>query len=112
MNKKPYEYMDDVEIDDDFDFNSLTINDEELENDIKVKKETFNKVIERAFYIWLYPNHQLKMSEVKEILKPYLSNDEKSVWISEKYGKFLQECIQIRGEYNEEQKNLKAQINK
>lgn len=107
-----YKYMDDEELSDDFDINSLSVNDEALKEEVELKEKTLYKIIERAFLIWLNPNHHLKPSEVKEILKPYFEDEEKAKWIGEKYGQYLQECIEIRESYNEEQKNLKALANK
>ena len=107
-----YDYIDEQDLTDDFDVNSLSISDEEIEKEVELKQKTLHKIIERAFLIWLNPNHHLKPSEVSEILKPYFEDDEKAQYIAEKYGQFLQECVEIRENYNEEQKNLKAQINK
>ena len=107
-----YEYMDDVELSDDFDINSLNVSEEDLENEIKTKENTLHKIIERAFLIWLYPNHHLKPSQVKELLSSYFDDEEKAKYLGEQFGKYLQECIEIREQYNEERKNLKAQINK
>lgn len=107
-----YKYMDDEELGDDFDINSLSVNEDALKQEIELKEKTLYKIIERAFLIWLNPNHHLKPSKVKEILKPYFEDEEKAKWIGEKYGQYLQECIEIRESYNEEQKNLKALANK
>lgn len=107
-----YEYMDDVELSDDFDINSLNVSEEDLENEIKTKENTLHKIIERAFWIWLNPNHHLKPSEVKELLQPYFDDEEKAKYLGEQFGKYLQECIEIREAYNEERKNLKALTNK
>lgn len=107
-----YEYMDDVELSDDFDINSLNVSEEDLENEIKTKENTLHKIIERAFWIWLNPNHHLKPSEVKELLQPYFDDEEKAKYLGEQFGKYLQECIEIREQYNEERKNLKALANK
>jgi len=107
-----YKYMDEDELSDDFDINSLSVNEDALKQEIELKEKTLYKIIERAFLIWLNPNHHLKPSEVKEILKPYFEDEKKAKWIGEKYGKYLQECIEIRESYNEEQKNLKALANK
>lgn len=112
VQKDIYTYVDDEEIDDDFDMESLNIDEDAMEEEIKQKEAILHKIIERAFLIWLYPNHKLKISEVKEILKPYFDDTEKATWLGEQYGKFLQECIEIRQSYNEERKNLKAQANK
>lgn len=107
-----YQYIDDEELSDDFDLDKIAVSDEDLEKEVELKQKTLYKIVERAFYIWLYPKHHLKPSEVKEILKPYFEDDEKAQWIGEQYGKYLQECIDIRESYNEEQKNLKALANK
>lgn len=112
IQRSYYEYLDDVELDDDFDFNSLNINEEDFAKEVELKENTLYKIIERAFYIWLYPNHKLNISQVKELLVPYFKDEDKAVWLGEKYGEFLQKCVEIRESYNEEQKNLKAQINK
>jgi hypothetical protein len=69
-------------------------------------------MVERAFFIWLYPNHKLTIRQVKEIVKPYLEDEEKANFIGSKLGYYLQESVSIRDSYNEERKNLKAQVNK
>ena len=112
VQKDLYEYMDDVEIDDNFDINSLNVDEEILAEEIELKEKTFYKIIERAFLIWLYPNHKLNITQVRELLKPYFEDAEKAEWLAEQYGRCLQECVEIRNEYNEEQKNLKALANK
>ena len=73
-----------------------------------------NKLIERAFFVWLYPTYKYNINQVKEILNPYLdTNDEKkSFFIGQKTGELLNKCIEIRDNYNQERKNLIAQINK
>lgn len=105
-----YDYVE--EIDDNYNPFENMVSDEEIENEIKLKEETLNKLAERSFFIWLYPNHKLPISQVKEILKPYLEDDKKAEWLGEKLGEYLQKCVEIRQEYVKEQKNLKAQINK
>lgn len=107
-----YKYMDDEELSDDFDINSLSVNEDALKNEVELKEKTLYKIIERAFLIWLNPNHHLNITQVKEILKPYFEDEEKLKWLGEQYGKYLQECIEIRESYNQEQKNLKALANK
>ena len=107
-----YEYMDDQEIGDDFDINSLNVNEDDLNAKIEEKENALRKIAERAFYIWLYPNHKLNISQVRELLAPYLNDEEKSSYIGEKLGQYLHECIEMRTQYNEELKNLKAQTNK
>lgn len=110
IQRNMYDYVE--EIDDDFNPETLILNEEDVEKEIKLKEETLHKIVERAFFIWLYPNHKLTISQVKELLKPYLEDEEKAKFIGEKLGQYLQECIEIREDYNNEVKNLKAQANK
>ena len=110
INKDLYEYID--EIDDNTDPFANELSNELLESEANKKIETLHKVIERAFWIWLYPEHKLSISQVKEILNPYYDDEKKFQWLSEKYGECLELCVKIRNDYNEQQKNLKAQANK
>lgn len=110
IRKDLYEHIE--EIDDDTDPFADELNDEVLAKAVNEKVETLYKILERAYWIWLYPNHKLSISQVKEILKPYFEDDDKIQWLSEKYGEYLQACVEIRNEYAEQQKNLKAQANK
>jgi hypothetical protein len=110
VKKDLYEHIE--EIDDDTDPFAETISDEQIEEAVNEKMDTLQKLLERAYWIWLYPNHKLSISQVKEILKPYYEDDDKFKWISEKYGEYLQACVEIKNEYSEQQKNLKAQANK
>lgn len=110
VKKDLYEYHD--EIDDNTDPFAEEIKDEDIEKVVDEKVATLCKIIERAFWIWLYPNHKLGITKVQEILKPYFDDEEKFKWISEKYGEYMQESVDIRTEYLEEQKNLKALANK
>ena len=105
-----YDYVE--EIDDNYNpFEDITT-DEDIEKEVKLKEDTLYKIVERAFFIWLFPNHKLPISKVKEIIKPYLEDEEKALWIGEKLGEYLQKCVEIREEYNQERKNLKALANK
>lgn len=110
LRKNLYEYID--EIDDNYNPFENVISDEELDLEIELKTKNLNKIIERSFFIWLYPNHKLPISQVKEILAPYFEDDKKFQEIGEKFGELLQNSVSIREAYNEERKNLKAQINK
>lgn len=105
-----YDYVE--EIDDNYNPLEDMISDEDLEKEIEIKNQNLHKIIERAFFIWLYPNHKLTISQVKEILAPYFDNDDKFQEIGEKFGELLQNSVSIREAYNQERKNLKAQINK
>lgn len=105
-----YDYVD--EIDDNYNpFEDITT-DEDIEKEVELKENTLYKIVERSFFIWLYPNHKLTISQVKEIVKPYLEDEEKALWIGERLGEYLQKCVEIREEYNQERKNLKALANK
>ena len=110
INSGLYDYVE--EIDD----NYVPVDDQEIENqlekEVSLKEETLKKIVERSFFIWLYPNHKLTISQVKELIKPYLEDEEKITFISEKLGQYLNECVELRQQYNEERKNLKAQVNK
>jgi len=114
MQRGFYHYMDNVDIDDNFDVDSLNaeLSDEALKKEADLKNETMKKLVERAFLIWLNPNHHLNISQVREILAPYLDDDDKAKWLMTKFGQFYQECYQIRESYVQEVKNLEAQVNK
>ena len=112
IKKDLYDYLDDEELTDDFNLDKLNIDEDKLEEEAEAKEKKIKDIMERAFLIWLNPNHHLNISQVREILKPYFEDDEKFSWLGEQYGKYLQECVEIREEYNKERKNLKAQTNK
>ena len=108
-----YQYIDEQELGENYDPFSSLPSDEEIEKQIEIKENAMRKLIERAFFVWLYPNHHLTLEQVKEIIAPYYNGDEeKFKFISEKIGKLLDECISIRQDYNQERKNLIAQANK
>ena len=112
INKKLYDYIDDI----DDNFNPLEdmgdLNEEQLEKNIKEKEEVLYRLIERSMFLWLYPNHKLTITEVKELVRPYLEDSNKAEWLSEKIGGYLQECVELRETYSQEQKNLEALANK
>lgn len=110
IQKNLYDYVDDI--DDNYNPLEDSINDEDIEKEIKEKENIMHKIIERSFFIWMYPNHKLPISQVKEILAPYFEEDKKLEWLGEKLGQYLQECVEIREDYNQQRKNLKAQTNK
>lgn len=112
IKKDIYEYLDDEELTDDFDLNKLNIDEDKIDEEAQAKEKKIKDIMERAFLIWLNPNHHLNITQVREILSPYYEDDDKFSWLGEQYGKFLQECVEIRDEYNKERKNLKAQANK
>lgn len=112
LDRDFYQYYDEEELPDDFDLEKLKLNQETLEKELEEREKVLFRTIERSFLIWLYPNHKLSISQVKEMLKPYLEDEEKAKWIGQKWGEYINECIDIRDSYNEEQKNLKALANK
>lgn len=79
-----------------------------MQSEAEKKLETLHKIIERAFWVWLYPNHKLSISEVKKIISPYYETDEKVEFITQKYSELLQKSTEITDKYLEQQKNLKA----
>lgn len=110
INRGLYDYVE--EIDDNYNPLENIPTEEELEQEVELKEKELHNLIERAFMIWLYPNHKLPISKVKNILKPYFETPEQANWLGQKVGEYLKECIAIREEYNEERKNLKALANK
>jgi len=112
INRNFYEYLDDKELSDDFDPTKLVdLDDEKIQEEINLKEQTMHKLIERSFYLWLYPNHKLTITQVKELLKSYYEDEEKAEWLGNKVIECLNKCKEIRDTYLEEQKNLKALAN-
>lgn len=116
INRNFYEYMDEVELSDDYnpleDSSMEDLNEENLEAEVKLKEETLHRLVERSMYLWLYPNHKLSITQVKDLLKPYFEDEEKAEWLGSKVGQLLQECREVRESYVNEQKNLQALANK
>ena len=109
IQKGLYDYIDDI--DDNYNPLENLTTSEDMEKEVTLKEETLRKIVERAFFIWLYTNHKLTISQVKELVDPYLEDEEKSSFIAEKLGKYLEECVAMTQAYNEERKNLRAQVN-
>ena len=108
LSYNPIEDKSEKEIDENENPFEKEINDEEIEKLYKLKEQTLHNVYTRAFWIWLYPVEKLSYKQVEEILRPNLEDDEKAKYISEKYEEFSNKSVEIRREYLEEQKNLKA----
>ena len=85
-----------------------SISEEKLEKEAEEKEETIKKILTRAFWIWLYPVEKLSISQVEEILKPYFESDEKAQEISSIYEDLSKKSVDIRQQYIDERKNLKA----
>ena len=116
INRNFYEYMDDVELSDDYnpleDSSMEDLNEEKLEEEVNLKEQTLHRLIERSMYLWLYPNHKLSISEVKKLLEPYYEDEKKAEWLGNEVGRLLQECREVRESYVQDQKNLQALANK
>lgn len=111
LNRGLYEYIDDQELDDNYNPFENATTDEDIEKEVELKQNTLKKITTRAFFIWLYPNHKLTLSQVSEILKPYIEDEKKAEWLGNKLGEFLNKSVEVRQEYNEKQKNLKSLTN-
>ena len=93
INKSLYEYVD--EIDDDYNPLENTPSLEEIQKKTEQKVVDTRKLYERGFFVWLYPNHKLKISEVQEILKPYFEDNEKYLELDKIFTEALRECVDI-----------------
>lgn len=62
----------------------------------------------RAFWIWLYPCEKLNFKDVKELVKKSLEDKEKASYLTDKFIEFIDKSVEVRTQYIEEQKNLKA----
>ena len=110
MREPLLDYVEDIKEDEDPFANEIDF--EEYNRKAEEKLEILKRTITRAFWIWLYPENKLNIEEVKALIEPYFETDKKIKFISENYGKFLSESTEIKDKYLEEQKNLKAQVNK
>lgn len=108
MGKEPYEDKSDSEILENEDPFATEINEDEIENINREKEEYLKNLFIRAFWIWLYPVEKLNINQVKEILENYFIDEEKADYIAQKYQYFTEKSVEIRREYLDEQKNLKA----
>jgi tRNA uridine 5-carbamoylmethylation protein Kti12 len=93
ISKDPYEYVD--EIDDDYNPLESTPTIEEIQKQTEEKIVDTKKLYERGFFVWLYPNHKLKISEVQEILKPYFEDSEKFTELDKIFNECLEQCISV-----------------
>ena len=93
ISADPYEYVD--EIDDDYNPLENTPSLEEIQKKTEQKVVDTRKLYERGFFVWLYPNHKLKISEVQEILKPYFEDNEKYLELDKIFTEALRECVDI-----------------
>ena len=61
LNRGLYEYIDEEELDDNYNPFENATTDEDIEKEVKLKEDTLKKITTRAFFIWLYPNHKLSL---------------------------------------------------
>lgn len=108
MNKEVYSDKSNVEIGDDEDPFASVIDEDEIEKLNAEKDKYLRKMFSRAFWIWLYPVEKLTLKQVEEILEPYFVEESKAVYLAEKYQYFTEKSVEVRQQYLEEQKNLKA----
>lgn len=85
-----------------------TISEDKLEQSAKEKEDAIKKVMSRAFWIWLYPQEKLSISQVEEILSPYFDDDDKAKELTDMYLELTDKSVDIRKKYLEERKNLEA----
>lgn len=110
INRGFYDYVEEIE--DDYNPLENIPSEEEMEKEMELKEKTLENLVERSFYIWLYPNYKFTITQVKEIIKPYLEDEKKAEFIGKKVGQLLKKCVDMRESYNQERKNLLAQVNK
>ena len=103
LAKEPYEYID--EIDDDYDPTKDIPDLEQMQKEANEKISIMKKLYERAFFIWLYPNHHLKLPEVQEILKPYFESDEKFNWLDNLFIETMDDCVKVKEDKTIDSKN-------
>ena len=72
---------------------------DEMQKKAEEKLNILHRIIERAFWIWLYPKHKLNINEVKEIIAPYYEDDSKMEYISELYNDLLNKSYTISNKY-------------
>lgn len=111
INNPIYEDKSEVEISDDENpFGDIKTDTEIIEME-KKRAETLKKVYTRAFWIWLYPVEKMPLKKVEEILVEYLEDEDKAIYISQKYTEFTKKSLELREKYIEELKNQKALAN-
>lgn len=108
INKTVFEDKSKKEISDDENPFAEEISEDELEKSATSKEELIKKVMTRAFWIWLYPQEKLSISQVEEILNPYYDSEEKAKELSDIYMQLTEKSVDIRQKYLDERKNLKA----
>ena len=108
MSKEVYQDKSSSEILENEDPFASVIDEDEIEKLNQQKEDYLKELFIRAFWIWLYPVEKLNINQVKEILQSYFEDDEKAMYLAEKYQYFSEKSVEVRREYLEEQKNLRA----
>ena len=99
-----------MEIADDENPFAQAIDEEEIAKKNEEKQNLIKKAVNRAFWIWLYPVEKLGIKEVEKLLEPYFNGtDVQANYVVDKYYEFMNKSVEIRTNYLEELKNLKAQ---
>lgn len=111
IQKPIYEDKSEKEIADDENPFADEIDEDEFERLSVERENALVKMYTRAFWIWLYPVEKLSYNQVKELLKPYLQDEEKAQYLADKYQDFTIKSTDLRKKYIEERKNLKALAN-
>lgn len=101
FSKEPYKYIDDIT--DDYNPMEDIPSVDDIQKNVENKYENLKKLYERGFFIWLYPNHKLKISEVQEILKPYFEDEDKFVELDNLFNETMEDCVKVRD--NQDLKN-------
>lgn len=108
VNSSPIEDKSNMEISENENPFENEIDEDELENSSQEKEQIIKKVMCRAFWIWLYPQEKLTISQVEKILKPYFEDEKKAEELSNLYLDLSKKSMDIREKFLEERKNLKA----
>lgn len=111
IQKPIYEDKSEMEIADDENPFAEPINEDEVEKINEEREQALIKMYTRAFWIWLYPVEKLSYNSVKELLEPYMQDEKKAEYLAKKYEDFTIKSTDLRKQYLEERKNLKALAN-
>ena len=111
IQKPIYEDKSEMEIADDENPFAEPINEDEVEKINEEREQALIKMYTRAFWIWLYPVEKLSYNSVKELLEPYMQDEKKAEYLAKKYEDFTIKSTDLRKQYLEERKNLRALAN-
>lgn len=110
FEEQPLEDKTDMEIEDNENPFAEEIDEEKVAEQQDEKERLIRKAVTRAFWIWLYPVEKLGIKEVEKLLEPYFNGtEEEANYVVQKYFDYCNKSVEIRTNYLEELKNLKAQ---